>query len=143
MDASLVPVSLPARGSFVARTSARLAPLVLIGGVAVYLLARESGIGTTTTRGFAFAIPLAVSSPVAGRMTELKVSVGQHVKAGEVVAQLDARALELNYKRAEAERKLLEANVLAQTSREEDGVMRAEVWRLRTVAASRQDEAAL
>lgn len=143
MDASLVPVSIPTRGSFIARTSARLAPLLLIGGVAVYLLARESGIGTTTTRGFAHAIPLIVASPLAGRMTELKVSIGQHVKAGEIVAQLDARALELNYKRAEAERKLLEAKVLSEASREEDGVTRAEVWRLRTVAGSRQDEAAL
>jgi HlyD family secretion protein len=84
-----------------------------------------------------------VASPVAGRLAEVNVIVGQHVKAGDVVARLDTRALELDQRRAEAERNLLKAKLIAETSREEDGVMRAEVWRLRTVASSRQDEAAL
>ncbi len=143
MDASLIPVSLPTRGSFVARTSARIAPLLLIAGVAVYLLARESGIGTATARGFSEATPLSVSSPVAGRLTDVSVKVGQSVKAGDIVAKLDGGALELDHKRAQAERKLLEAKLFAETSREDDDVMRAEVWRLRTVAGAQQDQAAL
>jgi multidrug resistance efflux pump len=143
MDASLVPVSLPTRGSFVARTTARIAPLLLIGAVAVYLLARESGIGTATARGFSEAIPLMVAAPASGRLTEVTVSVGQQVKVGDIVAKLDGRPLELDQKRAEAERTLLAAKLLAETSREEDSVMRAEVWRLRTVAGSQQDQAAL
>lgn len=143
MDASLVPVSLPTRGSFVARTSARIGPLLLIGAVAAYLLARESGVGTTSARAFSEAIPLNVASSSVGRMTELKVSIGQQVKAGDVIAQLDSRSLELDQTRAQAERAQLEAGLLAQTSREEDGVMRAEVWRLRTVAGSQQDQASL
>lgn len=143
MDASLVPIALPTRGSFVARTTARIAPLLLIGAVAAYLLARESGIGTATARGFAEAIPLVVSSPIGGRLTEVKVSVGQQVKSGDVVARLDGGLLELAQKRAEAERALLQAKLLAEASREEDDVMRAEVWRLRTVAGSQQDQASL
>jgi multidrug resistance efflux pump len=143
MDASLIPIALPTRGSFVARTSARIAPLLLIGAVAAYLLARESGVGTAMARGFAEALPLTVASPVGGRLTEVAVSVGQQVKGGDVVAKLDGGLLELDKKRAEAERALLEAKLLAEISREEDGVMRAEVWRLRTVAGSQQDQAAL
>lgn len=143
MDASLVPVSLPTRGSLVARTSARLAPLLLIAAVAIYLMGRESGIGTASARGFSEAIPLSVASPVGGRLTEIAVVVGQRVKAGDVIARLDGQALALAQKRAQAERELLEAKLLAETSREDDALMRAEVWRLRTVASSRQDEAAL
>jgi len=143
MDASLVPVSLPTRHGFVARTVSRAAPLFLIAGVAVYLLARESGIGTTQARGFSEAIPLNVSTAVAGRLAQLNVSLGQSVKAGEVIGRLDGTGLEIDKKRAEAERKLLEAKLMAETSREDDVVMRAEVWRLRTVAGSHQDQAAL
>lgn len=143
MDASLVPVSLPTRHSFVARTAARAAPMLLIAGVAVYLLARESGVGTTAARGFSEAIPLNVAPAVAGRMKELNVKLGQSVKAGEVIGRLDGSGLEIDKRRAEAERKLLEAKLMAETSREDDVVMRAEVWRLRTVAGSQQDQAAL
>ena len=143
MDASLIPVSLPARGSFVARTTARIAPLLLIGAVAAYLLLRESGVGTASARGFSEAITLMVASPTGGRLAEVLVSVGQPVKAGDVVARLDSSALELDRKRAQAERVMLEAKLIAETSREEDGVMRAEVWRLRTVASAQQDQAAL
>lgn len=143
MDASLVPVSLPTRHSFVARTVARAAPLFLIGALAVYLLARDSGVGTTQARGFSEAIPLNVAPSIAGRMVELSVTLGQAVKAGEVIGRLDGKGLEIDRKRAEAERKLLEAKLMAETSREDDVVMRAEVWRLRTVAGSQQDQAAL
>ena len=142
-DASLVPVSLPTRSGFVARTTARIAPVLLIASVGVYLMARDSGIGTASARGFSEAIPLNVASTVGGRLSELVVSVGQHVKPGDIIAKLDERALDLEQKHAEAEHQLLEARLLAETSREEDGVMRAEVWRLRTLAGSQQDQAAL
>lgn len=143
MDASLVPVSLPTRHGFVARTAARIAPMLLIAGLAVYLLARESGVGTTAARGYSEAIPLNVAPIVAGRLKDLSVKLGQSVKAGEVIGHLDGTALEIDRRRAEAERKLLEAKLMAETSREDDVVMRAEVWRLRTVAGSQQDQAAL
>lgn len=143
MDASLVPVSLPTRGSLVARTTARIAPLFLIAAVAVYLLSRESGVGTATARGFSDATQLVIASATGGRLTEVTVAIGQRVKAGDVVAKLDSQTLELELKKLEAEKRLLEAKVIAETSREEDGVLRAEIRRLRTVAASRRDEAAL
>jgi multidrug resistance efflux pump len=143
MDASLVPVSLPTRNSFVARTVAGAAPPFLIAGVAVYLLARESGVGTTAARGFSEAVPLNVAPSVAGRLVQLNVALGQTVKAGDILGKLDGSALEIDKKRAEAEHKLLEAKLMAETSREDDVVMRAEVWRLRTVAGSQQDQAAL
>jgi multidrug resistance efflux pump len=128
MDASLLPVSLPARSSVVARTVARTAPLVLIAGLAVFFLARSAGLGTGSARGFSEAIPLNVSSSAGGRMTELLVGVGQQVKAGDVIAKLDPRPFELEKQRAVAEMSVLEAKLLAETSREEDSVSRAEVW---------------
>ena len=143
MDASLLPVSLPARSSVVARTVARTAPLVLIAALAVFFLARSAGLGTGSARGFSEAIPLNVSSAAGGRMTELLVGVGQQVKAGEVMARLDPRPLDLERQRILAERSMLEAKLLAETSKEEDSVTRAEVWRLRTVAGASQDQAAL
>jgi HlyD family secretion protein len=143
MDASLLPVSLPARSSVVARTFARTAPLVLIAGLAVFFLARSAGLGTGSARGFSEAIPLNVSSSAGGRMTELLVGVGQAVKAGDVIAKLDTRPFELERQRAVAEMSVLEAKLLAETSREEDAVTRAEVWRVRTVANAQQDHAAL
>jgi HlyD family secretion protein len=143
MDASLLPVSLPARRSVVARTVARTAPVLVIASLAAFFLARSAGMGTGSARGFSEAIPLNVASPAGGRLTELLVGVGQPVKAGDLIARLDARPLELERRRALAETALLEAKLLAETSREEDSVMRAEVWRLRTVAGSQQDQAAL
>jgi HlyD family secretion protein len=143
MDASLLPVSLPARSSVVARTVARTAPLVLIAALAVFFLARSAGLGTGSARGFSEAIPLNVASPASGRMTELLVSVGQAVKAGDVVARLDAKPFELERQRAVAEQTMLEAKLWAEASKEEDSVTRAEVWRLRTVASAQQDTAAL
>src|SRR5262245_40868125 len=98
MDASLVPVSLPTRHSFVARTVARAAPLFLIAGVAVYLLARESGVGTTAARGFSEAVALNVAPSVAGRLKELNVTIGQSVKAGDILGKLDGSALEIDKK---------------------------------------------
>jgi multidrug resistance efflux pump len=57
--------------------------------------------------------------------------------------RLDPKALTLQRQQIEAERGLLTAKLLAETSKEQDEVMRAEVWRLRTVAGSQQDRAAL
>jgi len=143
MDASLLPVSLPARSSVVARTAARVAPLLLIAGIAAAFMARSMGVGEMAARGFAEAVPLAVAPSAAGRITDLTVSVGQPVKAGDVIVRLDPKALTLQRQQIEAERGLLTAKLLAETSKEQDEVMRAEVWRLRTVAGSQQDRAAL
>jgi membrane fusion protein (multidrug efflux system) len=143
MDASLLPVSLPARGSVVARTVARVAPLLVVAGIAAAFAARSMGMGAMAAHGFAEAIPLNVAPSAAGRITELLVSVGQPVKAGDPIMRLDPKPLTLQHQQAEAERSLLTAKLLAETSKVEDEVMRAEVWRLRTVAGSQQDRAAL
>jgi HlyD family secretion protein len=143
VTASLVPLSVPARSGIVAQTVARVAPLILIAALAVFFLARSSGIATASARGFSEAIPLNVGSSAGGRLTELHVVVGQPVKTGDVIAKLDTTPLDLERQRIAAERSMLEAKLLAETSREEDSVTRAEVWRLRTVADSERDRAAL
>jgi HlyD family secretion protein len=143
MDASPIPVTLPARSSVVAQTVGRIAPLLLIAALAVFFLIRTTGLGTGSARGFSEAIPLNVASSAGGRILELRVGVGHTVKAGDVIAKLDATPLELERQRALAERGMLEAKLLAETSREEDSVTRAEVWRLRTAAGAAGDRAAL
>ena len=139
MDASLLPVSLPARGSVVARTVTRVAPLLVVAGIAAAFAARSMGMGSMSAHGFAEAIPLNVAPSAAGRIAELVVSVGQPVKAGDPIMRLDSKPLTLQRQQTEAERSLLTAKLLAETSKVEDEVMRAEVWRLRTVAGSQQD----
>jgi multidrug resistance efflux pump len=143
MDASLLPVSLPGRGSFVARNTARAAPVIFLAGLAAYLLARNAGLGTTTARGFSESLPLNVASPSGGRVAELLVRVGQSVKAGDPIIKLDGRLLEAQRQQNLAEQALLEAKVYAVKSLQEDAVMRADVWRLRTVANASHDQAAL
>jgi HlyD family secretion protein len=143
MDASAVPISVTRRSSVVAQTLARVAPLALIAALAVFFLVRSTGLATGSARGFAEAIPLNVGSAAGGRMIELRVGVGQAVKAGDVIAKLDTTPLALERQRIAAERSVLEAKLLAETSREEDSVTRAEVWRLRTVAEAERDRAAL
>jgi HlyD family secretion protein len=143
MNTSLLPVSLPTRHGFVARTLARVAPLVLIAGLAVWWIGRSGNRGTGQARGFAESVPLTVASSSAGRVVEVLVSVGQAVKAGDPIARLDPQPLELQRRRLEAERALLAAKLVAESSRQGDSVMRAEVWRLRTAAEAQQDKAAL
>jgi multidrug resistance efflux pump len=142
-SASPLPITIPARSSVVARTTARLAPLVLIMALTAFFFARNVGLGGGSARGFSEAIPLNVSSAAGGRMIELRVGVGQAVKTGDIIAKLDSRPFELERQRVLAERSMLEAKLLAETSKEEDSVTRAEVWRLRTFAGAQQDQAAL
>jgi multidrug resistance efflux pump len=143
MDASLLPVSLPGRGSFVARNTARAAPVIFIAGLAAYLIARNAGLGAVSARGFSESLPLTVASPSGGRISELLVTVGQAVKAGEPIVRLDGRLLEAQRQQNLAEQALLAAKVAAVKSQQEDAVMRADVWRLRTVANASHDQAAL
>ena len=143
MDASLLPVSLPSRSSFVARNTARAAPVIFLAGLAAYLLARSAGLGGISAHGLSEAIPLNVSAPNSGQMKELLVTVGQSVKAGDVIARLDGRMLDVQRRQNLAEQALLETKVFADRNVQEASVMRAEVWRLRTVANAQFDEAAL
>src|SRR6185503_12977971 len=128
-------------------SAVRIALMVLAAGLAVFLLLRGTGLGTSlgtaSGRGFSEAIPLGGASAEGGRMAELLVVVGQTVAAGDVIARLDATPLELERRRVLAERAVLAAKLLATRSKEEDAVTRAEVWRLRTVAGAQQDQAAL
>jgi multidrug resistance efflux pump len=143
MIPSLLPVSLPAPHSAAARSLARLGPLLLIGGVAAAFGLRGATAGTIAARGLAEAVSVDVAPASVGRLSELLVSVGQPVKAGDVIARLDPQLLALQRQQTVAQRALLAAKLAAETSKEQDEVMRAEVWRLRTLAGSQKDRAAL
>jgi multidrug resistance efflux pump len=143
MNASLLPVSVPTRHGVVRRTFARIAPVLLLAGLAVWWIGRGGGRGTGQARGFSEAIPLAVASTAGGRLVEVAVRVGQAVKAGDVIARLDGQPLEIQRRKLEAERGLLAAKLAAETNREGDAVMRNEARILWTSADAHQDKAAL
>ena len=71
------------------------------------------------------------------------MTVGQAVKAGDPIVRLDGKLLEAQRQQNLAEQALLEAKVSSVKSQQEDAVMRADVWRLRTVANASHDQAAL
>ena len=58
MNASLLPVSVPTRHGIVRRTIGRVAPVLLLAGLAVWWIGRGGGRGTGQARGFSEAIPL-------------------------------------------------------------------------------------
>jgi HlyD family secretion protein len=142
MNASLLPVSVPTRHGIIRRTIGRIAPVLLLAGIAIWWIGRGGGRGTGQARGFSEAIPLAVASTAGGRLVQVVVAVGQSVKAGDVVAKLDTELLEIQRRKLEAERGLLSSKLVAETNREGDTVMRNEARLLWTSADAEQDLAA-
>lgn len=93
--------------------------------------------------GYGEDVHRSVSSVAPGRIVELKVEVGQAVKAGDVLAVLDRRALEVAREGAVAELDLAKAELIAAGQDEDSKVTRAELWVLRARAAERGDRASL
>ena len=143
MNASLLPVSVPTRHGIVRRTIGRIAPVLLLAGLAVWWIGRGGDAEPARRRGFSEAIPLAVASTAGGRLVELAVRVGQPVKAGDVIAKLDPQLLEVQRRKLEAERGMVAAKLAAETDREGDSVMRNEARILWTSADAQQNRAAL
>lgn len=83
--------------------------------------------GTVRVSGHVEATEVQVAAEVGGRLIELRVSEGDRVAAGDVVANLDTRDVELQVGRARAERNAADAHVrlLLAGARPED-IRRAE-----------------
>lgn len=79
-----------------------------------YVAWEGMGVGTTV-RGFAEALPYRLSSVEPARVESLLVAIGDRVEAGQVLAILDARALEGELRAVVAER----ARVLAEIDKAE------------------------
>ena len=142
-DAASSGVDQP-RGA-VRRLLARSRPLLLaLGcGAAAWALLGGRLTGRTPTRGYAEAIPLVVASAHAGRVAEVKATLGAEVKRGQEVARLDSSDLQARRARLEAEREVARAKLVAAGEIQDASVLRSELWQLRTVAAARRDQAEL
>lgn len=78
--------------------------------------------GATRVSGHVEATEVQVSAEVGGRVVELRVDEGAHVKRGDVIAMLDTRDTELQLERARADRRGADAQLrlLQAGSRVED-----------------------
>jgi multidrug resistance efflux pump len=90
---------------------------------------------------YAEAVHYAASPLALGRVEKLLVRVGQKVKAGELLALMDARELQATRDKAVLQLAQLEAAVLAATQDEEFQVTRSELWVLKARADERGDRA--
>jgi multidrug resistance efflux pump len=130
----------------VMRSTVRLLPGWLIAGAAFagfWALSHGAAFGALPVVGLAESIHLSVAPLGAARIASLSVQLGQRVKAGEVIAQLDGRLLEAKRDGLSAELAKAEAVLSAQRGIQEASVMRGELWALRARASERGDRAAL
>ncbi len=131
---------LPARAT--PKPAALLAVLVAAG--ATIWLARHGAMGAgPRATAYAEVLPHSAGPLAEGRVEEVRVQVGQRVKAGEVIAVMDGKALRLGRERAAADLAKLQADVIAASEEEEASVTRSELWTLRARAEERSDRAEL
>jgi multidrug resistance efflux pump len=118
--------------------------LVFLAAVAGFLvLSHGAAFGTLPIEGFAETIDRAVAPITAGRIADVRVTLGQEVKAGDVLAELDRRQLEATRDVLRAALAKAQAQLEAQRGIQEMQVMRAELWALRARAAAQGDRAEL
>jgi len=105
---------------------------VLVAGA--FVMWRGMGPGLAV-RGFAEAIPYQLSSVEPARVESLLVKLGDRVQQGQVVAILDARAIDGELRAAEAEK----ARVLAEIAKTEIETRATRVDSLRGIAGNRAE----
>ena len=108
--------------------------VVLVAAAGFWVLTQTGRAALISARGFAEAVDHPAGPVRQGRLGKLLVRLGQRVKAGEVVAVMDTRPLELQLETAKLELAVAEATVAATLAVERAAVSRAElqVLRLRT-----------
>jgi multidrug resistance efflux pump len=108
-----------------------------------WFLSHGAAFGALPVVGFAESIHTSVAPLTPARIKTLSVQLGQHVKAGDVLAVLDEREQEAKRDALRAELAKAEAVLEAQRGIQEASVMRGELWALRARAAERGDRAEL
>jgi len=88
--------------------------LILLAGTGFWVLSRGMTLGAGSVVGYAEEQLHSVGPLQAGRLQAVPVLLGQAVKAGDVVAQLDRRPLELRRERLRAELAQAKAVLLAE-----------------------------
>jgi HlyD family secretion protein len=99
---------------------------------------------TVRVSGHVEATEVQVAAEVGGRLLELRVAEGNRVAAGDVVARLDTRDIELQIDRARAERAAADAQLrLLQAGARREDIRQAEAQVDATAAAAAAAEAEL
>ena len=98
-------------------------------GVGFALLNAQGGLAGSSVPAYVESVEHAVAPVVTGRISEVKVKLGQEVKAGQVLVTLEDRAVRLEHERVLSELAQLEADLAAQESIQQgamvEGVLRS------------------
>jgi multidrug resistance efflux pump len=131
--------------SFQGRFSGRFAaPVAVALAVAGFLFLRHGRLGAgPRALAYAESVHHQIGATVNGRIKEVRVHVGQRVKAGETLVLLEDRAVLAARDRANAQLEKLRADVTAATLDEDTRVSRSEIWTLKTRADEGSDRAEL
>lgn len=114
----------------VSKLPAGLLVLVAFGGF--WVLKYGFSVGRGTIIGYAEEQVHNLAPLQAGRLQAVKVQLGQLVRAGEVVALLDSRPLELQRAQLQAELELAQAELTAQQDMQSARLQRGELQAVRT-----------
>jgi multidrug resistance efflux pump len=102
---------------------------VLFFCTGLFLLQDRGGLSGNSIPAYAESIEHAVAPVVTGRIMEVKVKLGDVVKAGDLLVTLDDRAVRLELQRMKSELSQLEAELTAQSSIHKtlvlDGILRS------------------
>lgn len=117
---------------------------VVAAGAGFLVLTHGKGLGTSGNAvAYVESIHHSVAAMDLGRIDQLTVRVGQRVKAGDVIAVLDQRELQVAREKAQLQVAQLEAEVIASGQDQEFQVTRSELWVLKARADERGDRAEL
>jgi HlyD family secretion protein len=121
-----------------------LGPLAAaVAGGLFWLLLHGGAHSSLAMRGYAEQIEHPVAPMRAGRVVRLEVRLGQQVKAGDLLAAMDTRALELERQMGQLELARARAELAAQEVIAQTAVSRAELQTLRLQATQSRDQAQL
>jgi multidrug resistance efflux pump len=117
---------------------------VVVAGLGFLFLTHGKGLGQSGNAvAYVEAVHYSVAPIALGRIDKLLVHVGQRVKAGDPMANMDARDLLAAREKAVLQLAQLEAAVIASSQDEEFQVTRSELWVLKARADERGDRAQL
>ena len=108
--------------------------LIALAAAGFWFLSRGMTLGPGTTVGYAEELIHTVGPLQAGRLKELRVMLGQSVKAGDVLAQLDPRPLLLRQNRLKAELEQAKAQLIAEQDLQNAQLQRGQIQAVRAHA---------
>lgn len=108
--------------------------LVAVSAAGFWVLSHGMTLGPGTTVGYVEERLHSVGPVQAGRLKEVRVVLGQFVKAGEIVAQLDTRPLDLRRQRVQAELAQAKATLVAEQDQQDAQLQRGQIQAVRAHA---------